>query len=126
MNFYKRYLLAFGMILFTLGMYSCESKDPAILKVYVRSKDYMLVEGGYVRIIGDTEKGTSEYFDEKRTNSSGVAIFNLDDLFSTYSKDQEKVAYFTVYARDTVPVYTISKAKAKAHLTSTVTINLTD
>ena len=105
---------------------SCGKKDPSVLKVYVRSSDYILTEDVNVRIVSKVSKETPEYFAEKRTNSSGVAIFNLDDLFDKYGKKDEKVAYFTVYAKDTADFYTIGKARAKANLTVTETIILED
>lgn len=113
-------LIAFGSVVLP----SCAKKDPSVLKVFVRSSDFILTEGAKVRIVADINKDTPEYFDEKTTNSSGVAIFTLDELFDEYSKKESKVAYFTVYAKDTVDSYTIGKARAKAYLTSTETIVL--
>lgn len=107
-------------------LFSCKEKDPSILKVYVRSGDYILTPNATVRIVGDLSKGTPEYFDERKTNETGVATFNLDDLFDQYGSGDEKVAYFNVYARDTSQNYTIKQARAKANLTATSTIILED
>jgi hypothetical protein len=79
-----------------------------------------------VRIVADVNNETPEYFDEMRTNSSGVAIFNLDDLFDEYGKDDTQVAYFTVYAKDTAAFYTTGEARVKVNLTATETIILKD
>lgn len=113
-------LIAFGVLL----MPSCVKKEPSILKVFVRSSDNILTQDAFVRIVADINKETPEYFDEMKTNNSGVATFNLDELFDQYGKKDEKVAYFTIYAKDTVDVYTIEKARVKAYLTTTETIIL--
>src|SRR5690554_7755983 len=86
------------------------------------SSYFILTEDTSFRIISDIKKGTPKYFDEVRTNSSGVAIFNLDELFDQYGKKDEKVAYFTVYAKDTTTYQTVGTARAKAYLTSTESI----
>ncbi|MFA5574011.1 MAG: hypothetical protein WC994_03030 [Brumimicrobium sp.] len=112
------------LVVLMFGFTSCQDKDPSILKVYVRTNSHVLTEGAMVRIVGDKSKDTPEFFAEKKTNESGAALFNLDDLFDSYDKKADKVAYFTVYARDTAAVYTIDKARAKANLTSTTTIIL--
>lgn len=103
---------------------SCEKDDPSVLKIFVRSSDNILTPDASVRIVADVNKDTPEYMDEKQTNESGVAIFKLDDLFEEYDKKDDKVAYFTVYAKDTAEFPTLGKARAKAHLTSTETIQL--
>lgn len=120
----KSFILAVSLLVMML--HSCTDKEPSILKVYVRSSDYILTEGALVRLVGDISKGTPEFYDEKRSNDAGTVIFNLDELFDFYGKDDEKVAYFNVYAKDTTNTFTISKARAKANLTSTHTIVLED
>jgi len=119
-NLVMSVLIAFGVLL----MPSCVKKEPSILKVFVRSSDNILTQDAFVRIVADINKETPEYFDEMKTNNSGVATFNLDELFDQYGKKDEKVAYFTIYAKDTVDVYTIEKARVKAYLTTTETIIL--
>lgn len=123
MTLTKRILIVMSFLM-VATLYSCKEKDPSIFKVYIRSSDYILTEGASVRIVGDISKGTPEYFDEKKSNESGAAVFNLDDLFDKYDKDDEKVAYFNIYARDTAQYFTIRKGRAKANLTSTATIVL--
>lgn len=103
---------------------SCKKENPSILKIYVRSTKGILVPSTKVRIVGDISKDTPEYLKEERTNEQGVATFKLDDLFDKYAKDKEKVAYFTVYAKDTSLYYTTITARAKANMTYTSTINL--
>ena len=105
-------------------MSSCTKKDPSVLKIFVRSSENILTPDAKVRIVAEVDKDTPEYIAEKRTNSSGVAIFELDDLFDQYGKKDDKVAYFTIYAKNTAEFYTIDKTRAKQYLTSTGTINL--
>jgi hypothetical protein len=122
MKFYQLFiaLLAFGLI------FSCKSKDPSVLKIYVRSNNNILTPDATVRIVGDISEGTPEYFEEKTTDPTGVVLFNLDDLFSSFEKKENNVAYFTLYAKDTSNFYTTKKARAKIHLTSVETIILED
>lgn len=122
MKFYKllSFLIILGFII------SCKSKDPSILKVYVRSNNFILTPGATVRLIGDISEGTPEYFEEKKTDETGVALFMLDDLFNSADKDQNGTAYFTLYAKDTLESFTSKKVSAKVHLTSVETIILGD
>ena len=103
-------------------MSSCTKDEPSVLKIFVRSQANILTPNAQVRIVGDINKDTPEYFDEKKTNESGVAIFELDELFDQYGKNEDKIAYFTVYAKDTAEFYTLGTARAKQYLTSTETI----
>lgn len=119
----KRTLFVLSILMTTI-LFSCKEKDPSILKIYVRSNVYALTEGATVRIVGDLSKNTPEYFDEKTTNESGVAIFNLDGLFDQYGKDEEKVAYFNVYTKGAAQYYTVTQVRSKAHLISTGTVVL--
>jgi hypothetical protein len=122
MKFYQLFiaLLAFGLI------FSCKSKDPSVLKIYVRSNNNILTPDATVRIVGDISEGTPEFFEEKMSDESGVVLFNLDDLFSTYEKEQNAVAHFTLYAKDSSAFYTTKDVRAKIHLTSVETIILDD
>lgn len=103
-------------------MSACTKDEPSVLKIFVRSQANILTPNAQVRIVGDINKDTPEYLDEKKTNESGVAIFELDELFDQYGKNEDKIAYFTVYAKDTAEFYTLGTARAKQHLTSTETI----
>jgi|SRR5690554_4330943 len=120
----KNTILAILVVMSAIAFTSCEKDDPSILKIFVRSSDNILTPDAQVRIVGDINKDTPEYLDEKKTNESGVATFTLDELFDEYGKNEDKVAYFTVYAKDTAEFYTLGKARAKQHLTSTETIIL--
>lgn len=123
MKFYQ-----FFLSLIIVGLiFACKSKDPSVLKIYVRSNNFILTPDATVRIVGDISEGTPEYFKEKKTDGSGVVLFNLDDLFDTYDKkEKNSVAHFTVYAKDTSAFYTTKKVRAKIHLTSVETIILVD
>lgn len=118
-----RYLLLTTLVLF-VSLVGCKPKDPSILKIYVRSNNFILTEDATVRIVGDLSEGTPEYFDETRSDASGVAYFELDEYFDSFDKGQDKVAYFTVYAKDSSNTYTVDEARARAYLTSTASITL--
>lgn len=121
----RRYFSLIGLfVVISIFLPSCKNKEPSILKVYVRSAKNILLPNATVRIVGDIDKDTPEYYNEKRSNEQGVAIFKLEDLFNQYGEDEAKVAYFTVYARDTSIYYTTMTARAKAHMTYTKTITL--
>src|SRR5690554_3377153 len=100
MSYKKLVLLAF-VVFGGFLLPSCTKKDPSVLKIFVRSSDFILTEDASVRIVSDIKKGTPEYVDELKTNSSRLAINNIDELFDQYRKKDVKVAYITVYAKDT-------------------------
>jgi len=115
-------LIVFGGIVLP----SCAKKEPSVIKVFVRSSDYVLKSDVLVRIVSEVDKGTPEYYDEKRTDESGVSTFSLMALFDQYDKKEDHIAYFTVYAKDTLGSYTVAKIRAKANLTATETIFLNE
>ncbi|MEX2484799.1 MAG: hypothetical protein WED10_09570 [Brumimicrobium sp.] len=117
-------IFSFAIVICTIGLFVSCKKDPSILKVYVRSNNHILTQDAKVRIVGNLSEGTPEHFQETRTNESGVATFNLDDLFDSYEKGKEKVAIFTLYAKDSSNLYTSKSVRAKAYVTSTETITL--
>lgn len=121
---YRKTILSLFIIVASIIVVSCEKDDPSVLKIYVRSSTNSLVQDAEVRIVGDVNKDTPEYFKERKTNGEGIAVFELDELFEEYEKNDEMVAYFTVYARDTAEFFTLGDAKAKAHLTTSETIIL--
>lgn len=104
---------------------SCAKDEPSILKVFVKSNSNTQVENATVRIVGDLSKETPEHLEERNSNENDVAIFNLDDFFSKYSKGDGKVAYFNVYLKDTVSLFNlVGNVKVKANITSTMTVYL--
>lgn len=120
----QKKIFPFIIALFTIGLIVSCKKDPSILKVYVRSNNLILTPEATVRIVGDISENTPEHFQETRTNESGVATFNLDKLFDTYGSDQQKVAIFTLYAKDSSNVFTSKSIRTKAYVTTTETITL--
>lgn len=119
-NIFLSLIVGFSAVFMT----SCENEDESVLKIFVRSSNNVLTPDARVMIVGDVDQGTPEYKSETITNESGVAIFNLGELFDQYGKKDDKVAYFSVYAKDTAEFYTKDKARAKQYLTSTETIVL--
>ncbi|MEX1193093.1 MAG: hypothetical protein WEA99_14080 [Brumimicrobium sp.] len=119
-------IFSFVVIICTIGLLISCKKDPSILKVYVRSNNHVLTPDAKVRIVGDISENTPEHFQETRTNESGVATFNLDDLFDSYDSGQEKVAIFTLYAKDSSSLFTSKSIRTKAYVTSTETITLAE
>ncbi len=104
---------------------SCAKKEPSLLKIFVKSSSITHVENITVRIVGDLDKDTPEYLEEKKSNENGLAQFNLDDFYSQYGKKDEKVAYFNVYIKDTVGYFDyVGNVKTKANITSTETVYL--
>lgn len=121
----KLYRLIVSLLFLGL-IFSCRSKDPSILKVYVKSNNFILTPDATVRLVGDISEGTPEFFEEKMTDANGVVQFNLDELFSTYDDKQNAAAHFTLYAKDTATYFTSMDVRAKIHLTSVETIILDD
>src|SRR5690554_883314 len=121
---YKNLILLVIIAFSGLLLPSCAKKEASVLKIYARTSDNVLTQDVMVRIVGDIDKETPEYLGEVKTDNSGVAIFNLDEFFDQYGKEEEKVAYFTIYARDTLHFYNVGKTRVKANLTSTETIIL--
>lgn len=102
----------------------CAPKEASVLKVYVRSNNFILTEDATVRIVADLSEDIPEYFEETTSDGSGVAYFYLDEYFDSFDKSKDMIAYFTVYAKDSATTYTVGKAKARAYLTSTASITL--
>jgi hypothetical protein len=109
-------------LLFILG--GCEPKDPAIIKVFVRSSSNQLIDGAKVIIIGDQQStpATLAYVDTTFTNSSGFTSFDMDPYFSV-AGEANKTGYFDIivkYNNKTAYGYT----RAKVHTTAVETIYL--
>lgn len=117
-------ILFLASILFSLMIVGCNPKDPSVLKIFVRSNNFILTEDATVRIVANLSEGVPEYFEETTTDGSGVAYFYLDEYFNTFDMAQDKIGYFTVYAKDSATTFTVGNAKARAYLTSTASITL--
>lgn len=121
----KLYYFILSFLLVSLA-FSCRKKDPSILKVFVKSNNFILTPDATVRLVGDLSEGTPEYFEEKKSDANGVVEFNLDNLFSSFEEKQNAVAHFTLYAKDSSALFTSKDVRAKIHLTSVETIILDD
>jgi len=78
----------------------CRPKDPAILKVFVRSSTNQLVNGAKVVIIGDFQSNpaTLEFVDTSYTNSSGFTTVDMDQYFDT-SGEENTTGYFDILVK---------------------------
>ena len=79
---------------------SCRPKDPAILKVFVRSSTNQLVNGAKVVVIGDQQSNpaTLEFVDTSYTNSSGFTTVDMDQYFDT-SGEENTTGYFDILVK---------------------------
>ncbi len=103
---------------------SCEPKDPAILKVFVRSSSNQLIGGAKIIIIGDQQSNppTLDFVDTSFTNSSGFSVIDMDEYFNTSGKEN-RTGYFDIivkYNNKTATGY----ARCRVHTTSVETIYL--
>lgn len=78
----------------------CRPKDPAILKVFVRSSTNQLVNGARVVVIGDQQSNpaTLEFVDTSYTNSSGFTTVDMDQYFNT-SGEENTTGYFDILVK---------------------------
>lgn len=119
-NLVKISLVVLGFVV--LG--SCKSKDPAILKVFVRSSSNQLMSGAKVVIIGDQQSNppTLPFVDTTFTNSSGFTSVDMDQYFNTSGADNT-TGYFDIivkYNNKTATGY----SRCRIHTTSVETIYL--
>ena len=93
-------LLLLTILFSTLLMMSCRPKDPAILKVFVRSSTNQLVKGARVVVIGDQQSNppTLEFVDTSYTNSSGFTTVDMDQYFNT-SGEENTTGYFDILVK---------------------------
>ena len=103
---------------------SCESKDPSILKVYVRTSSNGLVDNARVVVIGDQQSNpaTIEFVDTVYTNSSGFALINMDQYFDKLpNSNKNTTGYFDIVVnKDTLS--RSAYATCKIHVTSVETV----
>jgi hypothetical protein len=102
----------------------CESKDPSILKVYVRTTSNGLVDNARVVVIGDQQSNpaTMDFVDTIYTNSSGFATINMDQYFDKLpNSNKNTTGYFDlIVEKDTTSG--VGQAKCKIHTTSVETV----
>ena len=119
----KIHVLFFAIVSLVLFV-SCEPKDPAVLKVFVRSSTNQLINGAKVIVIGDQQSNppTLEFVDTSYTNSSGFSVIDMDQYFAT-SGDDNTTGYFDIIVKFNNKVaggYT----RCRVHTTSVETIYL--
>jgi hypothetical protein len=122
LNMNTRILFSIALILSGL-LIGCKPKDPSILKVYVRNYNNILEKEAEVILVLKSEV-LSEFYLTSITNMNGYAVFNLDEFFSQFAPKEEKVADFKAYATSKNGKTGDQMARPRAHITSSITINL--
>ena len=103
---------------------SCEPRDPAILKVFVRTSTNSLVNNARVVVIGDQQSTptTMDFVDTVFTNSSGFATINMDQYFDKYRNGNENTTgYFDIIVDNGIDSGS-GKTRCRIHTTSVETI----
>ena len=102
----------------------CRPKDPAILKVFVRSSTNQLVNGAKVVVIGDQQSNpaTLEFVDTSYTNSSGFTTVDMDQYFDT-SGEENTTGYFDILVKSNNKEAT-GYTRCRINTTSVETIHL--
>jgi hypothetical protein len=120
----KRFTLITILSLFVIGFIfsSCESKDPSILKVYVRDNNNNLLSKAQVVIIGDTKSNppTAYYVDTLFTDDFGVAVFEMEDFYKV-STQKTTSGYFDILVKYQTNVV-LGSVRVKKHITTVQTI----
>ena len=103
---------------------SCKSKDPAILKVFVRSSSNQLMNGAKVVVIGDQQSNpaTLDFVDTSYTNSSGFTVIDMDQYFDVSGPDNT-TGYFDIVVKHNTKTAT-GYSRCRVHTTSVETIYL--
>ncbi len=119
----KLYFLSIISIV-VFSFVACRPKDPALLKVFVRSSTNQLINGAKVIVIGDQQSNppTMEFVDTSYTNSSGFSVVDMDQYFDK-SGDANTTGYFDIivkYNNKIASGYT----RCRIHTTSVETIYL--
>ena len=120
----KKILFGISILFIVLIVGSCKSKDPAILKVFVRSSSNQLMNGAKVVVIGDQQSNpaTLDFVDTSYTNSSGFTVIDMDQYFDVSGPDNT-TGYFDIVVKHntkTAAGYT----RCRVHTTSVETIYL--
>jgi hypothetical protein len=121
----KIYFISLAALL-SISFLSCEPKDPAILKVFVRSSTNQLIGGAKVVVIGDQQSNppTQDFVDTSYTNSSGFASIDMDQYFDVYRDgDLNTTGYFDIIVKYNNKVAS-GQTRCRIHTTSVETIYL--
>jgi hypothetical protein len=114
-------LFAIAFVATVMIFSGCKSKDPSILKVFVRSENNELVASAKVVIIGDVNSNppTMPYVDTVVTNQSGFAEFNMDDYFN--SSGEETTGYFDIIVKKDTKTGE-GRIRCRQHITAVETV----
>jgi hypothetical protein len=118
-------LIILGMMAgFLITAIGCKSKDPAILKVFVRSSSNQLISGAKVVVIGDQQSNpqTGAFVDTTFTNSSGFTSVDMDQYFNT-SGPENTTGYFDIIVKHNNKTAT-GYSRCRIHTTAVETIYL--
>ena len=115
--------LGFFLILLIVA-FACKPKEPALLKVFVRSSSNQLMSGAKLVVIGDQQSNppTLEFVDTSYTNSSGFTTVNMDQYFNT-SGPENTTGYFDIVVKHNNKTAT-GYTRCRVHTTSVETIYL--
>ena len=116
------FLFLIAGLLIVIG--SCKSKDPAILKVFVRSSSNQLMSGAKVVVIGDQQSNpaTLPFVETTYTNSSGFTSVDMDQYFNTSGPDNT-TGYFDIIVKHNNKIAT-GYSRCRIHTTAVETIYL--
>jgi hypothetical protein len=120
----KKSVFLLLMLSFLIVIGSCKSKDPAILKVFVRSSSNQLMSGAKVVVIGDQQSNpaTLPFVDTTYTNSSGFTSVDMDQYFNTSGPDNT-TGYFDIVVKHNNKIAT-GYSRCRIHTTAVETIYL--
>ena len=115
-------LFAAGLMVLNFVLSSCESKDPSILKVFVRDENNDLLPKAQVIIIGDTKSNppTIDYVDTLYTDNQGVAAFDMESFYEA-SGTTVSSGYFDILVKYLNKEAT-GRVRVKEHITSVQTV----
>ena len=120
----KNILNLLSLALVIMVSVSCESKDPAVLKVFVRSSSNQLMDGAKVIVIGDQQSNpaTLPFVDTVFTNASGFSITDMNQYFNVSGEDNT-TGYFDIIVKYNNKV-AYDYARCRVHTTTVKTIYL--
>lgn len=120
----KKLAVIFLLLSAVVVIGSCKSKDPAILKVFVRSSSNQLMSGAKVVVIGDQQSNppTGAFVDTSYTNSSGFTTVDMDQYFNTSGPDNT-TGYFDIVVKHNNKTAT-GYTRCRIHTTAVETIYL--
>ncbi|MBW7867815.1 MAG: hypothetical protein H3C31_05765 [Brumimicrobium sp.] len=107
-----------------LSTTACNKNKDTVIKVFVHNSQNNIEPDAFVKVVGDKDKGTAEFYKEEKTNSSGFALINVSEVFKDMKKGDDNVAYFYIYASDASKVFTSKPIRVRAFITNSETITL--